>query len=224
MMKRLLILCEGQTEETFIDRILIPHLAERGVAASRTMICTSRDQGRRTYRGGHLRRYEPIRRDLYLLLKSKPDAVSTMIDLYAFPHDMPGFPQPWPIETRKRVEALATAWSLNVQDPRFIPGIIAHEFEGLLFSEPETIAQVVETDTNESEVVADELRKIAQAYATPEDINDSPQTAPSKQLEKLLPSYKKRLHGPLIAEQIGLKKLRERCPLFSEWLARLESL
>jgi hypothetical protein len=224
MMKRLLILCEGNTEETFINRMLVPHLAELGISTSCTMICTSREQGRRAYRGGHLRKYDPIRKDLNLLLRSNPDALSTMLDLYAFPRDMPGFPHPWPKETRKRVESLSAAFASNIQDAKFIPGIIAHEFEGLLFSEPETIAQVVETEDYEREVIAQELRKIAHAYASPEDINDSPQTAPSKQLEKILPSYKKTRHGPLIAGQIGLRKLRERCPIFSEWLGKLEAL
>jgi len=224
MMKRLMLLCEGHTEETFIQRMLIPHLAEHGVGASCTMICTSREQGRRTHRGGHLRKYEPIRRDLELLLRSKPDALTTMLDLYAFPRDMPGFPKLWPTETRKRVEVLSAAFAANIQDPRFIPGIIAHEFEGLLFSQPEAIAQIVETEDHEREILAQQLRKIAHEYATPEDINDSPQTAPSKHLERLVPAYKKPRHGPLIAEEIGLKKLRECCPLFSEWLAKLEAL
>lgn len=159
-----------------------------------------------------------------LLLQSKPDALTTMIDLYAFPRDMPGFPNPWPSDTRQRFEALAAAFAKDVKDPRFIPGLIVHEFEGLLFTAPEAIARTAVPEEQARGQVQRELQKIARSFATPEDINDSPQTAPSKRLEGLIPTYKKPRHGPLIAEQIGLELLRQRCPIFAEWLDRLEAI
>lgn len=70
------------------------------------------------------------------------------------------------------------------------------------------------------------LVRIAAAFPSPEDINDSPQTAPSKRLEALCPGYsrqKPRL-GPLIAEHIGVERIRAACPHFDQWLQRLETL
>ena len=145
-MSRVLLLCEGQTEQTFFDLVLRQHLALKGVYASCTMICTSRQGGRRVHRGGHARRWDLIERDLRLLLHSQSDAVTTMLDLYGFPEDMPGFPAPWPVRTVDRVDALGAAMSRIVDDPRFIPGILAHEYEGILFSDPGRIVEIVVTD------------------------------------------------------------------------------
>ena len=35
---------------------------------------------------------------------------------------------------------------------------------------------------------------------------------------------RKRLHGPLIAERIGLPGLRAKCPHFAAWVEKLEAL
>jgi hypothetical protein len=127
---RLLVLCEGQTEESFFHLVLREHLAMLGVFADCTMICTSREEGRRQHRGGHAHRWAYVEQDIRLLLRSRPDAVTTMLDVYRFPKDMPGFPSPWPPTTTERVRALQEATVKAVNDPRFIPGLLVHEFEG----------------------------------------------------------------------------------------------
>ena len=223
-MSRLLVLCEGQTEETFFDLVLRGHLAERGVFAGCTTICTAREEGRRQYRGGHAHRWSYVERDIRLLLKSRPDAVTTMLDVYAFPKDMPGYPAPWPSTKDERVRALERAMAKAVDDPRFIPGLLVYEFEALLFSAPEQIAEIAIVDVASRQAVAQELRAVTNAFQTPEDIDDHPETAPAKRLVAAIPQYQKRRHGPTIAERIGLSILRERCPLFSAWIARLEAV
>lgn len=40
----------------------------------------------------------------------------------------------------------------------------------------------------------------------------------------LIQGYRKTLHGPLLAERIGLDRIRAECPRFDAWLRRLESL
>jgi len=57
----------------------------------------------------------------------------------------------------------------------------------------------------------------------PEDINETPEGAPSKRILRIFPGYRKLLHGPTIAERIGLKTIREQCPHFDDWLTRLEA-
>ena len=36
--------------------------------------------------------------------------------------------------------------------------------------------------------------------------------------------YKKNADGPLVANRVGLAKIRAQCPRFDSWLTRLESL
>ena len=55
---------------------------------------------------------------------------------------------------------------------------------------------------------------------SPED--DSPTTAPSKRIEALVPGYQKPVMGTLAAQEIGLQTMREACPHFGQWIARLD--
>jgi hypothetical protein len=68
------------------------------------------------------------------------------------------------------------------------------------------------------------FRKIRDDFTTPEEINDSPITAPSKRVESLVPGYEKPLLGVLAVLEIGLARIREECPHFDGWLKHLESL
>jgi hypothetical protein len=54
--------------------------------------------------------------------------------------------------------------------------------------------------------------------------NDHPDTAPSKRLLREIPEYDKANSGVIVAEQIGLGKMRRRCPHFNDWLTKLERL
>ena len=69
-----------------------------------------------------------------------------------------------------------------------------------------------------------EFQKIRDEFETPEEINDSPETAPSKRVEDLVPGYEKPLLGTLAVLEIGLPQIRVECPHFSSWLERLEVL
>ena len=59
---------------------------------------------------------------------------------------------------------------------------------------------------------------------TPEDINDDSNAAPSKRIVGAIPRYRKSVHGPQVAETVGLGAIRAECSRFNEWVARLESL
>lgn len=166
-----------------------------------------------------------IQRDVRnILLDGKPDALTTMFDLYAFPRDMPGLPKPMPHGGAVKAEAIEAALSKAIDHRGFLPNLLVHELEGLLFSSPEIIAAEICGDQVKASATAGELLKIAGRYATPEDINESPLTAPSKRLKALLPRYSKTIHGSAIAKKIGLTRMRDQCPHFSSWIARLEGL
>ncbi|MFP6562361.1 DUF4276 family protein [Paraburkholderia sp. B3] len=64
------------------------------------------------------------------------------------------------------------------------------------------------------------------AVANPELLNNSPLTAPSKRLIARWPTYErsKPLYGTLVALQIGLPRMRAKCPRFNDWITKLEGL
>ena len=97
-----------------------------------------------------------------------------------------------------------------------------HEFEALLFSDIEQFEWVQDGWSEESRA---KLQAVRAAYDNPEDINNSPQTAPSKRLLAILgeENYSKVEHGPLVAEAIGLDEIRRQCPQFNQWLSALEA-
>ena len=100
---------------------------------------------------------------------------------------------------------------------RFVPYIVMHEFEGLLFSDPNGFGLGVGRSQ-----LSPSIRAIREDFGTPEEINDSPDTAPSKRIEGLMPGYQKPLHGLQAAQEIGLDAIRRECPQFSNWLDQLE--
>ena len=68
------------------------------------------------------------------------------------------------------------------------------------------------------------FQRVRDEFTTPEDINDSPVSAPSKRIENLVPGYEKPLLGTLAVLEIGLDIIRTECPHFAAWLDKLESL
>jgi Domain of unknown function (DUF4276) len=93
-----------------------------------------------------------------------------------------------------------------------------HEFEGLLFSDCSRFGQGI----GRSDLIP-RFQNIRNSFATPEEINDSPITAPSKRIIDLLPEYEKPLFGTLAILEIGLNTIRAECPHFRQWLDRLEA-
>ena len=218
-MKRVLFLVEGQTEETFVNRVLAPHLWSFDKASEVTRVATKRVQGRRAFRGG-IASYSRVVEDLRRLLASSPDAVTTLFDYYALPREFPGLGSlPKAASCYERVEHVERAFAESVADRRFLPNLVLHEFEGLLFAGPQAITEVLLDDAGAADLLA-----IAARYASPEEIDEGPETHPSRRIERLLPAYQKVRHGPLIAERIGLAAIRARCPHFDAWLGRLERL
>jgi hypothetical protein len=219
-MKRALMLVEGQTEEAFVNGVLAPHLERYDLYVACTLICTKRVHGQRRFRGGTGATYRHIRRDLRNLLRdTSVVAVTTLIDFYHLPPDFPGAESLPDGPAMIRAEHLERSFRDDLGDPRFIPNLIVHEFEALLFSDPTEIQRAFPGEPR-----AKELQAIADAFSSPELINEGETTSPSKRLERLFPSYDKVLHGALIAERLGIGVIRERCPRFARWLAALEVL
>ena len=103
---------------------------------------------------------------------------------------------------------------------KVIPYVQKHEFEGLLFSG----VRAFSTLSYSTDRGLEELERIRAMFPTPEEINDNPNTAPSKRIKNVLPEYQKVVDGTLVATEIGLDTIRAECPRFASWLGRLESL
>jgi hypothetical protein len=225
-MARLYIFAEGQTEQTYGDTVLKHHLATFGVYVQGPILIAHAKKKGRVHRGGG-RKYLTMRNDIMRLLaqeKANDTYFTTMIDLYGIHSDFPGLAEAENLRhlPRQRVEQLEEEFANDINDRRFIPHIQLHEFEAILFVNPAAFETFYADCAKQ--IVA--LQAIAQTHASPEDIDDGAQTAPSKRLIAQFPDYEgaKRIAGPQIAANIGLEAVRGKCPHFDAWLARLEKL
>ena len=219
-MTKVYVLAEGQTEETFLGNILVPHLQPFDVYLKPVLISTKRLRAGGKFKGG-IGSYSKIELDLRQLLRDRSaTAVTTMVDFYGLPRDFPGKAMLSTITScYQRIDHLEAAWRDSIRDPRFIPYLSLHELEALLLTDLDQVAR-----TLRMEKAPEALRKVVASKSSPEEINDGVNTHPAARITEAFPSYRKALHGPLVAARIGLERMREKCPHFATWLSRLENL
>lgn len=219
-MIRIKIIVEGQTEESFIDKVLAPALWHREIYLTPVIL------GVPGHKGGNVN-YARVKKDILLHLRQDPAAYcSTMLDLYALGDGFPGVPPPPHLTgfQKASVRELAIYQDIVASAPetrpdlRFYPYLQVHEYEGLLFSDPDAFARGLG-----QQVLSGRLRAIRNAFATPEDINDDPQSAPSKRVLAIYGSYRKVIEGTVAAQQVGIEAMRQQCPHFHQWVSRLET-
>ncbi len=220
-MKRVHVICEGQTEETFVNELLAPHLLAFDVLPVASLV------GKPGHKGGNVTTIRMSRDICLRLLGDKHAWCTTFFDYYGLATDfvgkaaaerLAGFAQKaQAVEDALRAQILAQTDDNEIR--RFIPYIQMYEFEGMLFSDPERMAAGLFANEVGADLVA-----IRRAFASPEEINDSPETAPSKRILGLVPSYDKPLCGSLAAIEIGLPGIRNACLRFDAWVGRLEAL
>lgn len=211
MSKRLYIVVEGQTEEEFVKNLLVPYFQESGIYVFPVIIHTSKGQ-----KGGFVN-YDHLRNDLLKLLKSQGSdiIVTTFVDFFRCPELPDNESRKNIADHRYKVSEMEKAIGRDIDDRRFYPYIQLHEFEALLFSSDCGFKKYF------SERSTVELQKIIGAYPDPEDINSTPDGAPSKRLLRIVPEYDKVIYGNIIALEIGLKVIMEKCPRFRKWIETL---
>ena len=157
--------------------------------------------------------FQHLRNDILKLLKQQSDViVSTFVDFFRIPTSMPHYEKC--MEKRAiedKIMCLEAHTAASINDRRFIPYIQKHEFEALLF----TSNVGFENYFNE---VAKETQNIVDQYENPEEINDNPTTAPSKRILGIIPFYQKPIAGNILALEIGIEKMLEKCPRFCNWI------
>lgn len=217
-MKKVLIYVEGQTEERFVKNLLQGHLEARGVCPIPVLARTKVVKSGGHFKGG-VPPFEKVRRELLRLLgDTSAAAVTTMLDYYGLPKDFPGRAQPEGSTCYEQVEFVERKLEENIGHSKFIANLTLHEYEGLLFSSPSDIARTLMGKSD----LQERLDRVRNSFRTPEEINDNPQTAPHRRIEEICPAYDKPFHGPLIAERIGLERVRKECPHFDQWLKEME--
>jgi Domain of unknown function (DUF4276) len=197
-MVRIGISVEGLTEEIFIEKLLAPYLAQKNVFISPIPM------------GGDVS-IDRAKSELKKIANNF-EYVTTLYDFYGFKKKSLG----------ENKESLENKLMQSVHDgvrPKLIPYIQMYEFEGILFSCPASMERVL----NEAGV-AEWAQGVLDAFGgNPEMINNSVETAPSKRLNKDT-GYRKTTHGPNIAEEIGIDKIRKMCLGFDAWLTTIEGL
>lgn len=233
MTARLHFIVEGQTEETFVNQVLVPHLGSLSVGGDARCVETSRKHGIK-YRGG-LTNYAKAKNDIVRWMKQDQHAdafFATMFDLYALPKEFPGYADaqglnhPYTrvaaLEDGLHRDIMALFEEQNINHHHFIPYIQLHEFETLLLADP----QKLDWEYLEHDDAIRNLIRMASTFESPELIDEGNETAPSKRIIREIPEYEemKASAGPIVAGKIGLVTLREKCRHFGEWLRKLENL
>lgn len=217
-MIRVYVFAEGQTEETFVRDVLVPYYARRHIFFDVIVALTSPG-----HKGGIVN-YGKVKPQLERICKNDHSAyITTLIDLYHLPGDFPGKSNPAYLAIgipEQKADFLEQQLEADINQPNFIANLMVHEYEALLFCQPEKFG--VWIDDNAMAIA--QLQAVRDSVETPEQINDNPRTAPSKRIKAIMPQYQKTLHGPLIAGDIGLDEMRKQCPHFNQWLSKIEQL
>jgi len=219
MIKRALVLVEGQTEERFVKDMLAPALQRWNLYLQPTLLVTKRVKNGPNFKGG-VTSFRNFEKDLRQLFLGAGDAlVTTLLDYYGLPNDFPGMstrPSSLPLQRVQHIENEVRAYFGHPKN--FLPFFALHEFEAWLFAAPEELPRALNQPEKEKEFTA-----IRGSVATPEEINERADWAPSKRIAKLFPGYRKTLHGPTVAGRIGLERIRSECAHFAWWVGQLES-
>jgi Domain of unknown function (DUF4276) len=220
-MVRVNIICEGQTEETFIKEVLSYFFLTKSIYLTPILI------GKPGHKGGNFT-FERLLKDIRPLQSDSTAYCTTLFDFYGLPSDFPGREKAQMmtnIEDKAQCIARALVDTLRkstISDDfllRFIPYVQMYEFEGLLFSDCHSLASAIDQP-----LLARQFKEIREEFSTPEDINDSKITAPSKRILAIYSRYNKPIHGSLAIMEIGIDTIRRECKLFDQWLQQLEEL
>ena len=224
-MNELVVIVEGETEQTFVRDQLSSHLALHNTSAWAIL------PGRHRKQGG-VKKWEVARQDIIRTLKERRYC-STMFDYYAMPLDWPGREAAVAMAWNERasiVEAMihadiAAAMGDGFNPKHFVPYVQLHEFEALAFADVEVLAAALAPIAKQPvEKLLETFRGILAKAGHPEAIDDGYATCPSRRITSAVPAYKKRAQGPIVTSRIGIDVLRARCTHFGEWLTRLEQL
>jgi hypothetical protein len=215
-MKKLIIICEGKTEQLFCKNLLEDYFKKINVLIEFPLISHS---------NGGIVKWIHLKSQIENTLKIDSSCVvTTFIDYYGI-EGHHNFPQ-WnvadlEIDKNRRMDILEKGMLSGIDNAlgdRFIPYIQLHEFEALAFSNYQTFEDYYE----DFEADFTKLKLICDNNQNPETINNSPETAPSKRLKNNIYGYDKISHGIDICEMMGLNQIILKCKRFGDWISNLK--
>lgn len=226
-MNELVVIAEGETEQTFVRDQLAGYLAMHGTTSWAVL------PGKNRKRGG-VKKWEVARQDIVRTL-NEGRYCTTMMDYYAMPDDWPGRVNARSLAWHERASHVETRLLEDIVEvmghkfnPQFfIPYVQLHEFEALAFADVRVLTSVVaplSLSHTSPEKLEKQFSRILDEAGHPEAINDGIETCPSRRITGVVKAYKKRIHGPIVTGRIGLETLRDRCGHFASWLERLERI
>jgi uncharacterized protein DUF4276 len=220
LVSRVYVIVEGPTEESFVNGPLAEVLWP-SVFVIPIIVGVPGHKGGRTS-------YARVQKDILTQLRQdRRSYCTTMIDYYGIGRGFPGTPAPAQFSSLEKVEHIECAVKDDIgnqlpdfrPDIRFIPYLSLHEYESLLFSDPDAFASSLGRPD-----LAGKFKQIRDEFSTPEDINNDPQTAPSKRVLECCPTYGKVIQGTIAARAVGIQRMREECAHFRAWLEQLQAL
>ena len=211
-MKYVYIYCEGQTEESFVNDVLYPYFSRMDIYVTPIIHKTKRTPTK-AFKGG-VSRYAPIKDELIKLCQDSNCIVTTMFDYYAMPDDTPSIAHQ-DIDIYKRIDFIENAVNEDIGCKNLLFNLVLHEFEALLFSEPQAFEHIA------NDKVVRQLQAIRNSVDTPEHINNSAATAPSKRIQNVVNGYSKVRQGIIVAKYIGIDKMMSECKHFSAWINKI---
>ena len=211
-MKYVYIYCEGQTEESFVNDVLYPYFSRMDIYVTPIIHKTKRTPTK-AFKGG-VSKYAPIKDELIKLCQDSNCIVTTMFDYYAMPEDT-AFIDHQDIDIYKRIDFIENAINEDIGYKNLLFNLVLHEFEALLFSEPQAFEHIA------SDRVVRQLQAIRNSAETPEHINNSAETAPSKRIQNVVNGYSKVRQGIIVAKYIGIDKMMSECKHFSAWINKI---
>ncbi|MEO8567751.1 MAG: DUF4276 family protein [Ginsengibacter sp.] len=218
-MKRVIIICEGDTEKEFCTKLLSTYFASKNIFLQSPLIKKSM---------GGIVKWSELQKQILLHLKNDKKAfVTTFIDYYGLyaKYQFPGWDDSMKISDKNsRMDFLEKSMAESINDDlrrRYLPYIQLHEFEGLLFNNIKIFYEQIPS----AELVGkDELKKTFDDFENPEMINDTRETSPSHRLMRIVSGYNKIVYGNILADAIGLENIRSKSNRFNQWLQKIEDL
>lgn len=218
MSAKVYLLCEGQSEQLFVQQVLAPHF-EHLLSLVPILVRTSRAGAQTVERGGYVT-WARLRQQLLNLLADRSAVqVSMLIDLYRLPKDAPSPAGPVGVGPIARASAIEAALAKDINHPGFLPYVQVHELEALVLVEPQRLVQ-----HGADPVAMQALTREIDRFASPEHVDEGPLTSPSRRIAKAFPRYSKTLHAPQVLRDIGVQALRDHCSHFNEWVTCLDAI
>ena len=170
--KKLIILVEGDSELRFIKTQVIPFLYARSTGFWSIDACKIISNRQLNKKGGNIS-YEYLNNDIHKFVKNGYNVITTFLDFFRLPSNFPGYTTDGSMIDQIESAMVVDFKSWNSSLSELIPYIQKYEFEALLFSSMDGFEYLLDDDKRLSHI-----RSIINSFATTEEINGVPITAP----------------------------------------------